>query len=113
MEARLERHKRYFPRPWHDRNREVGNVVFFQSGQVEQRLRRVDAGRDSADKIKESNAGSDERERGRVDRCAEKAITLLKNLNKIVDLRPQVKMCLDNGLKRSLDGSRRLHDTPV
>ena len=77
MEARLERHKRYFPRPWHDRNREVGNVVFFQSGQVEQRLRRMDAGRDSADKIKERNAGGDERKRGRVDRCAEKAAILL------------------------------------
>ena len=73
----------------------------------------MDAGRDSADKIKERNAIGDERKRGRTDRCAEKAIILLKNLNKIVDLRPQVKICLGNGLKRSLDGSRRLHDTPV
>ena len=73
----------------------------------------MDAGRDSADKTKEPNVIGDERKRGRTDRCAEKAIILLKNWNKIVDLRPQVKMCLDNGLKRSLDGSRRLHDTPV
>ena len=73
----------------------------------------MDAGRDSADKVKERNAIGDERKRGRTDRCAEKAITLLKNLNKIVDLRPQVKMCLDNRLKRSLDGSHRLQDTPV
>ena len=73
----------------------------------------MDAGRDSADKIKERNTIGDERKRGRADRCAEKAITLLKNLNKIVDLRPQVKMCLDNGLKCRLDGSRRLQDTSV
>ena len=73
----------------------------------------MDAGRDSADKIKERNAIGDERKRSRIDRCTEKDVILLKNLNKNVNLRPQVKMCLDNGLKRSLDGSRRLHDTPV
>ena len=73
----------------------------------------MDAGRDSADKIKERNTIGDERKRGRIDRCTEKDVILLKNLNKNVNLRPQVKMCLDNGLKLSLDGSRRLHDTPV
>ena len=73
----------------------------------------MDAGRDSAYKIKERNAIDDERKCGRIDRCVEKDIILLKNLNKNVDLRPQVKMCLDNGLKRSLDGSRRLQDTLV
>ena len=73
----------------------------------------MDAGQDSADKIKEHDAIGDERKHGCTDRCAEKAIILLKNLNKIVDLRPQVKMCLDNGLKCRLDGSRRLQDTSV
>ena len=68
----------------------------------------MDAGRDSADKNKERNAIGDERKRGRTDRCAEKAITLLKNLNKNIDLRPQVKMCLDNKLKRRLDDSLKL-----
>ena len=27
MEACLERHERHFRHPWHDRNREVGNIV--------------------------------------------------------------------------------------
>ena len=113
MEAHLERHKRYFPRPWHNCNRKMENIVLFQSGQAEQRQRKMDAGRDSGRRIKERNVSGDVLTRNRTDRCAEKAITLLKYLNKIVDLRPQVKMCLDNGLKRRLYGSRRLQDTSV
>ena len=46
----------------------------------------MDAGRDSADKVKERNAIGDERKRGRIDGCAEKAVILLKNSNKNVDL---------------------------
>ena len=52
----------------------------------------MDAGRDSADKIKERNAIGDERKRGRTDRCAEKAAILL-NLDENIDPRPRVKMC--------------------
>ena len=73
----------------------------------------MDTGLDSADKVKERNAIGDERKRSRIDRCTEKDVILLKNLNKNVNLRPQVKMCLDNWLKFRLDGSRRLQDTSV
>ena len=37
----------------------------------------MDAGRDGADKIKERIVSTNERERGRIDRCAEKAAILL------------------------------------
>ena len=46
----------------------------------------MDAGRDSADKVKERNAIGDERKRSRIDRCTEKDVILLKNLNKNVNL---------------------------
>ena len=83
--------KRHIPRPWHDRNRKMENIVLFHSGQVKQRLRRMDTGRDSDDKIKEINVN--ERKRGCIDRCAEKADILLKNLDEKIVLRPRVKMC--------------------
>ena len=73
----------------------------------------MDAGRDSGRKIKERNVSGDELKRDHTDRCAEKAAILLENLDKNIDLRPRVKMCLDNGLKRRLDGSRKLQDTSV
>ena len=82
--------KRHIPHPWHDRNRKMEKIVLFYSGQVKQRLRRMDAGRDSDDETKER---------------AEKADILLKNLDKKVDLQLRVKMCLDNRLKHRLDGS--------
>ena len=41
----------------------------------------MDAGRDGADKIKERIVSTNEHERGRIDRCAEKAAILLKNLD--------------------------------
>ena len=43
----------------------------------------MDAGPDSADKIKEHNASGDEHKRGRIDIYAEKAAILLMNLDKI------------------------------
>ena len=97
--------KRHIPHPWHDRNRKMEKIVLFYSGQVKQRLRRMDAGRDSDDKTKELNVNGNERKCGRIDRCAEKVDILLKNLDKKVDLQLRVKMCLDNRLKRRLDGS--------
>ena len=92
MEACLECHNRHFPRPWYDRNHEKGNIVLFQTGQVEQRLCRTDAGRDSVDKIKERNVSGDVLKRNRTDRCAEKAAILL-NLDENIDPRLRVKMC--------------------
>ena len=52
----------------------------------------MDAGLDSVDKIKERNVSGDERKRGRIDRCAEKAAILL-NLDENIDPRLRVKMC--------------------
>ena len=80
--------KRHFPRPWHDRNCKMENIVLFYSGQVKQRLRRMDARRNSADKIRVRNVSGDERKRSRIHRCAEKAVILLKNLDEKIDLRP-------------------------
>ena len=105
--------KRHIPHPWHDRNRKMEKIVLFYSGQVKQRLRRKDAGHDSAHKIKELNVNSDERKCGHINRRVEKADILLKNLDKNIDLRPLIKMYLDNGLKRKVDGSRKLQDTSV
>ena len=51
----------------------------------------MDAGLDSIDKIKERNVSGDERRRGRIDRCAEKAATLTKDLDRNIDLRPRVR----------------------
>ena len=48
----------------------------------------MDAGLDSVDKIKERNVSGDERKRGRIDRCAEKAAILMKSLDRNIDLRP-------------------------
>ena len=91
MEAHLERHKRYFPRPWHNCNRKMENIVLFQSGQAEQRQRKMDAGRDSGRRIKERNVSGDVLKRNRTDRCAEKAATTLtKDLDRNIDLRPRV-----------------------
>ena len=76
---------RHFPRPWYDRNRKMEKIVLFYSGQVKQRLRRMDAGRDSADEIRERNVSGDERMRSRIHRCAEMAVILLKNLDEKID----------------------------
>ena len=92
IDVRLERHKRYFPRPWHNCNRKMENIVLFQSGQAEQRQRKMDAGRDSGRRIKERNVSGDVLKRNRTDRCAEKAAILL-NLDENIDPRLRVKMC--------------------
>ena len=89
----------------------MGDIVLFWSVRVKQRLHRMDAGRDGSDKIKERNVSTNEHKRGRIDRCAKKAAILLKNLD--ISMRPRVKMHLDNGLKRRVDGSRKLQDTSV
>ena len=94
--------KRHIPHPWHDRNCKMENIVLFYSGQVKRRLRRMDAGRDRDGRTEELNVNGDERKRGRIDRCAEKADILLKNLDKKVELQLRVKMCFDNRLKRRL-----------
>ena len=72
MEAHLERRKRYFPRPWHNRNHEMENIDLFQSGPAEQLKRKMDDERNSGDKIKERNGSGDEHMHGRIDRCAER-----------------------------------------
>ena len=92
MDAYLERHKRYFPRPWHNRDHEMENIDLFQSGPAEQLKRKMDDERNSGDKIKERNVSGDERKRDRIDRCAEKAAILL-NLDENIDPRLRVKMC--------------------
>ena len=72
----------------------------------------MDARQDSAEEVKELSVNGDERKRGCIDRSAEKAAILLKNLDKNIDQRPRVKMRrLYNGLKRRLGGSRKPQDT--
>ena len=51
----------------------------------------MDAGRDSAEKIRARNVSGDERKRDRIDRCTEKATILLKDLDRKIGLRPRVK----------------------
>ena len=72
MEAGLERHQRYFPRPWHNRNHEMENIDLFQSGPAEQLKRKMDDERNSGDKIKERNVSGAGSKRGRIDRYAER-----------------------------------------
>ena len=110
MQARLERDEGHLARARHDGDRHVGQVVFFEHGEVEQRRGGVGTAADGADKVGHGDAGGYEGQGGRVDTGVQEPSVLLEHLDVDVDLGARVERGLHDGLKGRFDRRRELQD---